>query len=364
MSAPRIVPLVVTLALSALLAACASTPRPQAVYVPPPAARVVEQPPQQSAVIAPRAYCPSPAFEVAAKRNTESLRTLEFAPFGRPEHGWEVYAPALVAAVGSDCPVETPQFAERLAAWQGAHGLPASGELDAATFGAIKTALQFRRPFLKARSYNLCPDPAIEDTLAQASPTESRWDKPVKLRPAALASYRRMVETARREVPQAFTDPELLRIFSAYRSPTSDDARCAADGNCNGLVRAQCSAHRTGLAMDIMVGHAPGSKADSTEDANRLYQTRTAVYRWLISNAGRFGFVNYPFEPWHWEWTGEPLLAQGRPITEQTGPALAAAAARVASARTYAQSSTAGRSPPRPSSPAGPDPLDWLPRER
>jgi zinc D-Ala-D-Ala carboxypeptidase len=20
----------------------------------------------------------------------------------------------------------------------------------------------------------------------------------------------------------------------------------------------------------------------------------------------RFGFVNYPFEPWHWEWTGEP----------------------------------------------------------
>ena len=22
--------------------------------------------------------------------------------------------------------------------------------------------------------------------------------------------------------------------------------------------------------------------------------------------AAAFGFVPYPFEPWHWEWTGEP----------------------------------------------------------
>ena len=33
--------------------------------------------------------------------------------------------------------------------------------------------------------------------------------------------------------------------------------------------------------------------------------SRTAVYRWMVANAARFGFVNYPFEPWHWEWTGE-----------------------------------------------------------
>jgi LAS superfamily LD-carboxypeptidase LdcB len=31
----------------------------------------------------------------------------------------------------------------------------------------------------------------------------------------------------------------------------------------------------------------------------------TPAYRWLVANAGRFGFVNYVFEPWHWEWTGE-----------------------------------------------------------
>ena len=30
-------------------------------------------------------------------------------------------------------------------------------------------------------------------------------------------------------------------------------------------------------------------------------------------NAGQFGFVNYAYEPWHWEWTGEDLRP-GAPI--------------------------------------------------
>ncbi len=34
---------------------------------------------------------------------------------------------------------------------------------------------------------------------------------------------------------------------------------------------------------------------------------QTPAYRWLLANARRFGFVNYVFEPWHWEWTGEPI---------------------------------------------------------
>jgi LAS superfamily LD-carboxypeptidase LdcB len=58
--------------------------------------------------------------------------------------------------------------------------------------------------------------------------------------------------------------------------------------------------------VDIDLGAAPGSRIDSSDDANRLYLSRTPVYRWLVRNADRFGFVNYPFEPWHWEWTGEP----------------------------------------------------------
>jgi len=57
--------------------------------------------------------------------------------------------------------------------------------------------------------------------------------------------------------------------------------------------------------MDVYVGQAPGFGPDSSADSNRLFMTRTATYRWLVANADRFGFLPYPFEPWHWEWTGE-----------------------------------------------------------
>ena len=120
-----------------------------------------------------------------------------------------------------------------------------------------------------------------------------------------LAAYRRMAAAARRESPEIAADPRNLTLFSGFRDPAADAARCAREGNCNNVQRATCSAHRTGLAMDVYVGQAPGFPPDSSADANRLYMSRTATYRWLVANADRFGFVPYPFEPWHWEWTGE-----------------------------------------------------------
>ncbi len=109
---------------------------------------------------------------------------------------------------------------------------------------------------------------------------------------------------AARQSPVFHGDNRLFEIFSGFRSPTDDAARCAAEQNCQGVVRAACSPHRTGLAMDLFLGEAPGYTPDSSADANRLYLSRTSAYRWLVRNAPRFGFVNYPFEPWHWEWTG------------------------------------------------------------
>jgi LAS superfamily LD-carboxypeptidase LdcB len=129
-----------------------------------------------------------------------------------------------------------------------------------------------------------------------------------------------MAAAARAEDPAIAADPALLRIFSGYRSPAYDAARCAAQQNCNGRERASCSPHRTGLAMDLYLGHAPGYAADSSADANRLAMTEGPAYRWLLANAGRFGFVNYPFEPWHWEWTGE--------APQPGGPLLSAAGTR------------------------------------
>jgi LAS superfamily LD-carboxypeptidase LdcB len=110
---------------------------------------------------------------------------------------------------------------------------------------------------------------------------------------------------SRREVPAIAADPQALQIFSGFRDPDADDARCAREGNCQGVTRARCSAHRTGLAMDIVVGQAAGFPVDSSADPNRLAMSRSPAYHWLVGNAARYGFVNYVFEPWHWEWTGE-----------------------------------------------------------
>jgi len=252
--------------------------------------------------------CHEPAgWAPAAASQQVSLDSLDFAAFGRAERGWMIYAAAAAQEIGVPCPPATPAFAAGLAAWQAARGLPASGVMDPATFEALKAVWQDRRPFVALRARDVCPDPPPERTLALARPLETAG-KPVRLRRRALHAYRAMVAAARRAVPQAAADPELLRIFSGYRSPAYDDERCAREGNCDGVARAQCSAHRTGLALDLMLGAAPGFAVDSSEDANRLHQAGGPAYLWLVANAGRFGFVNYAFEPWHWEWTGEPVV--------------------------------------------------------
>ncbi|MGZ6037396.1 MAG: D-alanyl-D-alanine carboxypeptidase family protein, partial [Phenylobacterium sp.] len=116
---------------------------------------------------------------------------------------------------------------------------------------------------------------------------------------------RELVAAARREDPRIAADPQALKLFSGFRDPAADQARCETDGNCNGVQRTTCSAHRTGLAMDLYMGQAPGFPPDSSAEATRAFMSRTPAYRWLVANAARFGFVPYPFEPWHWEWTGE-----------------------------------------------------------
>ena len=233
------------------------------------------------------------------------MGALAWAPFRRPEVGWEVYAPLFAREVRTACPPQSPGFARALAAWEARQGLPAQGVFNDADFTRFKGLTQTRRTFVMLSVQGVCPPPPAEATLETSRPDEGYGAKQVLLRPAALAAWRAMVAAARAEDPQIAADPRNLTLFSGYRSPDADAARCAAEGNCDGVIRATCSPHRTGLAIDLYVGQAPGYGPDSSADPNRLFMIRTPAYRWLVANADRFGFTPYPFEPWHWEWTGE-----------------------------------------------------------
>lgn len=242
----------------------------------------------------------------AAAQNGTSVSALVWAPFDREEYGWLAYVPLIQHELGTLCDPSSPAFAARLAAFQTRFQLPATGLFDPATFQVFRGLWQERRPFVMARVADICPDPPPLRELGYLVAEEEHADRLTRLlRRDTLDAYRRMVAAARAEVPEIAADPELLQIFSGFRDPEADAARCAAERNCDGLRRAVCSPHRTGAAVDLYVGHIEGLGVDSTHPDSRRHMSQGATYRWLVRNAGRFGFVPYVYEPWHWEYVGE-----------------------------------------------------------
>jgi LAS superfamily LD-carboxypeptidase LdcB len=249
------------------------------------------------------AGCSVQGWDAAARANAASLETLAWAPFGRPESGWATYAPLVAREIGTSCPPASARFAERYAAWQSSLRKPVDGVFKPDDFVAIRNALALRRPFVQRTSKGECPAAPVESTLAAARADEVYGGKTVLLRPAALAAYRRMVAAAHAD-GVAKRAPRLA-LVSGFRGPAEEAARCMDDA-CDTVSRARCSAHRTGLAVDLYLEPAPGQDPISTADENRRHMAATPEYRWLVANADRFGFLPYAFEPWHWEWTGEP----------------------------------------------------------
>ncbi|MCE9523902.1 MAG: D-alanyl-D-alanine carboxypeptidase family protein, partial [Alphaproteobacteria bacterium] len=245
-----------------------------------------------------------PRYAMTAAQNAATLTAEAVAPFGRRELGWQIYAPQVAAMIGTSCAPDTKRFAATLASWQAREGLAASGAVDAATLAALKGRWQQARPFIARFTAGACPAAARDESLGDIERHEGWLGKTGQLDARALVALRRMVAAARAADPRIAADRQVLTIVSAFRSPAYDAAACAG-GRCNGIAKARCSAHRTGTAVDLYVGAAPGHGPVDSADANRLYLSRTPAYRWLVANAARFGFVNYVFEPWHWEWVGE-----------------------------------------------------------
>jgi D-alanyl-D-alanine carboxypeptidase len=126
----------------------------------------------------------------AARANAASLGSLAWSPFGRAEAGWETYAPLIAREIATACGPATPGFAAALAAWQDRQRLAADGIMSAAVFARLKGIVQMRRPFVRLSAQGACPAPPAESTLAWARPAEGYSNKPLQLRPGALAAYR------------------------------------------------------------------------------------------------------------------------------------------------------------------------------
>lgn len=242
----------------------------------------------------------------AAVENGISLYAMDWAPFGAREQGWQTYVPMIQREIGSPCDPASEAFALKLAAFQSRYNLSATGLFDVQTFGVMRGIWQERRPFVMARvAGGDCPPPPSLTELTYLNIDEEHAERITRLvRRDVLDAYRAMVAAARAEVPELASQPELLRIFSSFRDPEADAARCARERNCDGVRRAVCSPHRTGAALDIYVGHLDSYGVDSTNWHNRRYMSETPAYRWMVKNAHRFGFVPYVFEPWHWEYAG------------------------------------------------------------
>ena len=245
------------------------------------------------------------AFDAAAAANAGLQTTLAWSFGGRIQHGWSLYAPLISSLIGANTDAGASEFAMRLSLWQRDNGAEPTGVLDGDTWSRMVSRFQSRRLNIR---FDPSPDQLITIPVSDCyDPTRA-----IELRSAereTFAAYRRMVAAAVAEPSlglkggrngQLASDEKFLKVISAFRSREHQEQLRRQSPNSGRAGLAVNSPHFTGRALDLYVGGEPVS----AKDENRALQTRGGVYRWLVKNAGRFGFQPYFYEPWHWEYVG------------------------------------------------------------
>ncbi len=243
----------------------------------------------------------------ATARNNSLRYDLKWVFGGKPQRGWNLYVPLISKLIGTEANAGTSEFASALARWQISAGLAANGVLDDATLYKMVETWQSSR--IKERSY-ATPEQVL------TAPVSDFYDpaRPAELRQVerqAYAAYRRMLAAAiadpalgLRATPDGTAalapSEQYLKIISAYRTREYQEQLRKREPHAGRAGLAVHSPHFTGRALDLYVGGEPVS----TKDFNRAIQTQTRVYRWLVKNAGSYGFRPYYYEPWHWEYVG------------------------------------------------------------
>jgi LAS superfamily LD-carboxypeptidase LdcB len=126
--------------------------------------------------------------------------------------------------------------------------------------------------------------------------------KQIPLHKDAAAAYKRMLADAR---AQGIKAPLLLptsgyrssqhqkvlweAALKRYKSPQIARKWVAPPGR---------SAHQSGMAIDFHLG--------GRNSSGNVKSLRTLpAYKWLVANAGKYGFSPYAAEPWHWVYKGK-----------------------------------------------------------
>ena len=245
-------------------------------------------------------------FAPAAEQNSRLKTSVVWNFGGKQQQGWQIYEPLIRESVKVENGAGDNEFAAGLSQWQKSNGLAPSGTLEEATFNRFVAAWQTHR--LKQRT-QATPEELTEGAAADFY-DPGRSAELRRIERETYAAYKKMVAAAAADKTlnlRTNADGTLaagerfLKIVSSHRSPEYQKQLRAASPNAGSAALAvNFSPHFTGRALDIYVGGDPVS----TEDANRLLQTNTPVYRWLVANAPQFGFCPYFYEPWHWEYVG------------------------------------------------------------
>jgi D-alanyl-D-alanine carboxypeptidase len=253
----------------------------------------------------PRSTTNGSGFASAAAQNAILRNDLTWTFGGKKQRGWSLYTTLIGRLLKTEADASSPTFAAALAKWQERSALKPTGVLEEASLSAMISKWQSSR--LKNRLY------AQPDQLLTAPPSDfydpARLENLRQVERDTYSAYKRMLAAA-------IADPSLglahtssaelaptekyLKIVSAFRPREYQDQLRRQSPNAGSAGLAVNSPHFTGRALDLYVG---GDPVD-TKDSNRAIQVQTAVYRWLVRNAERFGFRPYYYEPWHWEYVG------------------------------------------------------------
>ena len=245
-----------------------------------------------------------PASAAAANTRLSTDATWMFG--AKTQRGWSIYIPLICNEIGTDADVGTSDFAGAVARWQRKKGLAPNGIVDSDTWSAMVRSFQSQR----LTDYAYPPQSDMVTAPASEFYDPERPEELRQVRKDAYQAYKRMLAAATADLhlgegpdAEAAIKPadQYLRIISSFRSREYQDQLRKQSPRAGRAGLAVNSPHFSGRALDLYVGGEPVS----TKDDNRLFQTTTPVYHWLVKNAAKFGFRPYFYEPWHWEYCPE-----------------------------------------------------------